>query len=329
MKAEENKRSIIVGIFIFLGILIFVAGVMTLGGKQKRFVKSIMLEAVFDNVSGLTAGNNIWFSGVKVGTVKKVSFYGNSQVLITMNIEEETQKYIKKDSRAKLSSDGLIGNKIIEIYGGNPKNAMVEDGDRIHVEKALSTEEMMETLQENNKNLLGITSDFKLLSLKIKRGEGAAGALLTDSLLAIRFKDIVTNLQQASKNTNSVSSAVSLFASKLNNKSGLANQLLTDTEVFNNLKESVEQLQKTTSAAQEITSNLKNVSTKLESKDNALGVLLNDEQVANTLKNTLGNLETSTQKLDENMEALQHNFLLRGFFKKKAQKEEKLKTQIP
>lgn len=326
MKAAENKRSVIVGIFIFLGLAIFVAGVLTLGGKQKRFVKSIKLEAVFDNVSGLTAGNNIWFSGVKVGTVKKISFYGNSQVLITMNVEEEAQKYIRKDSKAKLSSDGLIGNKIIEIIHGNPNSPSVEDGDRLQVDKALSTEELMETLQQNNKNLLGITSDFKALTLKIKRGEGTIGALLTDSLLAVHFKDIISNLQQASINTNKVSLAASQFSSKLNSQEGLANQLLTDTVVFRNLKASVAQLQKASSSAAQITENLKNVSNKLDSKDNAFGVLLNDKEVANKLKNTLGNLETSTQKLDENMEALQHNFLLRGFFKKKVQNQQKAKT---
>jgi phospholipid/cholesterol/gamma-HCH transport system substrate-binding protein len=46
---------------------------------------------------------------------------------------------------------------------------------------------------------------------------------------------------------------------------------------------------------------------------------LNDEQSAASIKETIKNLQSSTQKLDENMEALQHNFLLRGFFKKKAQ----------
>jgi phospholipid/cholesterol/gamma-HCH transport system substrate-binding protein len=82
METSENKRSVIVGIFVFLGIVLFVAGIFTLAGQQKRFVKSIELNAIFDNVAGLKVGNNVWFSGVKIGTVKKIDFYGTSQVKI-------------------------------------------------------------------------------------------------------------------------------------------------------------------------------------------------------------------------------------------------------
>jgi phospholipid/cholesterol/gamma-HCH transport system substrate-binding protein len=71
MKAAENRRSVIVGIFVFLGIAIFVAGVFTLAGKQEKFKSSISVKAVFDDVAGLGIGNNVWFSGVKIGTVKK------------------------------------------------------------------------------------------------------------------------------------------------------------------------------------------------------------------------------------------------------------------
>ena len=82
----ENKRSVIVGIFVFLGIAILVTGVLTLGGQQKKFVKTIHLKAVFDDIGGLQTGNNIWFSGVKIGTVRKINFYGDSQVEIEMNV---------------------------------------------------------------------------------------------------------------------------------------------------------------------------------------------------------------------------------------------------
>lgn len=317
MNTAEKKRSVVVGIFVFLGILVLVAAVFTLGGQQKRFVKSIHLKAIFDDVGGLKVGNNVWFSGVKIGTVKSLSFYGNSEVEITMSIEEEAQKYIRKNARAKVSSEGFIGNKIILIYGGTPNVPSVEDGDKLAVEKALSTDEIMATLQENNKNLLDITTDFKLLSLKIVKGKGALGAILTDSLMAENFRSIVANLQMASSNTARVSAAVSQLTSKINTKGALANELLTDTTVFKELKTAVNQLQQSTASAAEITSNLKKTSSKLNDGNNVVGVLLNDEATASKLKNTIGNLETSTKKLDENMEALQHNFLLRGFFKKK------------
>ena len=68
MRSTKNSRAFIVGIFIFLGLAIFVLTVLTLGGQQKTFQKSITVKAVFDDINGLQKGNNIWFSGVKIGT---------------------------------------------------------------------------------------------------------------------------------------------------------------------------------------------------------------------------------------------------------------------
>ncbi len=317
MDKSENKRAIIVGIFLALGIVILIAVIYTLGGSQKRFVKSIKLTAVFDDVAGLKTGNNVWFSGVKIGTVKTISFYGTNDVMITMNIEEEAQKYIRKNAKAKVSSEGLIGNRIIVIYGGTTNFASVENGDQIAVEHALSTDEIMSTLQENNKNLVDITNDFKLLSLKIVKGKGVAGALLTDSLMGEQLKAIMRNMEVASLNTSRVTSSVAQLTAKINTKGALANELLTDTTVFKNLKLAVNQLQDAAAATTGITSNLKTTSERLNATDNALGVLLNDKEAAEKIKSSLTNLESSSKKLDESMEALQHNFLLRGFFKNK------------
>lgn len=331
MSASENKRSIIVGIFIFIGLVIFIAGVLTLGGKQKRFVSSITLTAVFNNVNGIQAGNNVFFSGVKIGTVSKINFTGNAQVEVTMHIEEASQKYLHKNSLAKLSSEDFIGNKMIEILGGTAEAPIVEDGDRLQIAAALAPEDIMKTLQENNKNILAITTDFKQVSNGMLKGNGALGALLTDSLMANRLRQMTVNLENASATTARVTAAVSQYTSKLNNKGTLATELLTDTTVFSNLKSAVKSLQVTANTASEMTTNLKATSNKLNSDKNAVGVLLNDEETGARLKSTVTNLESSTKKLDENMEALQHNFLLRGFFRKKekaaAKEKEKAEEQ--
>lgn len=329
MSASENKRSIIVGIFIFIGIVIFIAGVLTLGGKQKRFVSSITLKAIFNNVNGITAGNNVFFNGVKIGTVSKVNFYGNAQVEVTLHIEEASQQYIHKNAMAKLSSEGFIGNKMIEIVGGTAQTPIVEDGDRLDIAAALTPDDIMKTLQENNKNILAITTDFKQVSSGMLKGKGSLGALLTDSLMADRLRQMTVNLENASATTARVTTAISQYTAKLNNKGTLATELLTDTTVFSNLKSSVKSLQQTAASASEMTSNLNATSNKLNSDKNVVGALLNDEQTATSLKNTMTNLESSSKKFDENMEALQHNFLLRGFFRKKekAAAKEKEKAQ--
>jgi phospholipid/cholesterol/gamma-HCH transport system substrate-binding protein len=57
-------------------------------------------------------------------------------------------------------------------------------------------------------------------------------------------------------------------------------------------------------------------------------MLLNDEQSANKIKLTLQNLQSASKKLDDDLEAVQHNFLLRGFFKKKAKREKEEATVV-
>lgn len=323
MEVTSNRRKITVGIFIFLGLLIFILGIFTLGSQKKVFVESFSINVVFDDIQGIKAGNNVWFSGVKIGTIKKIQFYGTSQVQVYMSIEEKAHQYIHKDAVASIASDGLIGNKIIVITGGNPKFPFVEDGDRLRVNTSLSTDEMMKTLQVNNKNLVDITSDFKILSKNLVDGKGAAGALLADEQIAENFKAIVLNLKNTTVAANKMALELDAFTKTLNTKGGLADNLLTDKEVFAKLQTSVNELQKTAQSASALTENLNQASSKLNQSDNAAGLLLNDQKTAEQVKMIMKNLEGSSKKLDENMEALQHNFLLKGFFKKKAREEGK------
>ncbi|HUH33208.1 MAG TPA: MlaD family protein [Daejeonella sp.] len=319
----DNRRKTIVGIFVFLGLVILVVTIFTLGSQKKVFVKSISVNVVFDDIQGIKTGNNVWFSGVKIGTIKKIQFYGTSQVQVFMNIEEETHKYIHKDAKASISSDGLIGNKIIVLTSGTQKFPFVEDGDRLQVNTSLSTDEIMKTLQVNNENLVDITSNFKLLAKNLVDGKGTAGALLADQQIADNFKSMVLDLKNTTASANKMALELNQFTRTLNTKGGLADKMLTDTAVFAKLQSSVNELQKTAQSAALLTDNLNKASSKLTQSDNAAGLLLNDQKTADQVKVIMRNLQTSTQKLDENMEALQSNFLLRGFFKKKAKEEAK------
>ena len=329
--ANNNKRGIIVGVFIFLGVVIFVGAILTLGGQQKTFQKSVTVKAFFSDVEGLQKGNNVWFSGVKIGTVKKISFKGSSQVEVDLSIQESSKEYIRSDAKAKIGSDGFIGSKLVILYGGTDKNPPVENGDVMVVEKAVTTDEMFSTLQSNNKNLLDITGDFKLISKRLSNGEGTVGKLLTDESLLNEMQKVLATLQTAAVNTERLTTTVSGYTSKLNNKGTLANELVSDTVLYARLKESSRQIESLSLTAKAAVNDLKNatenVNAGLNNKKSPAGMLLNDEAVASDLKSTLRYLNSSTQKLDQNLEALQHNFLLRGFFKKKAKKEEEAEKQ--
>ncbi|MFD2163284.1 MlaD family protein [Paradesertivirga mongoliensis] len=317
MQVTDDRRKVTVGLFIFIGLLIFVFGIFTLGSQKKTFVQSIELNVVFDDIQGLKTGGNVWFSGVKVGTIKKIQFYGTAQVQVIMNIEKGAQQYIHKDAMASIGSEGFIGNKLVVIDGGTPRFPVVEDGDQLKVNTSLSTDQIMRTFQENNKNLLEITGDFKKISSNLVQGKGAAGALLSDEKMSEDLKAAVFNLKTTTESANRMVGELNRFTNTLNTKGGLANKMLTDTVVFARLQASVNELQKASRSASTLAQNLNNASAQLNEKDNPVGMLLNDQQSTEQIKRILLNLENSTYNLNEDLKALQGNILFRGYFKKK------------
>ena len=323
MSFKENKYTFWVGLFIAIGLVIFIVGIFTLGNQQKSFSNGLHLNARFGNVSGLMKGNNVWFSGVKVGTIKAITFTGINQVDVAFNIDPAVQKFIHKNAVASISSEGFIGNKIIAIDGGTSDAPLIADNDVLNAKGMMSTDEIMKTFQKNNDNLLAITNDFKVLSKQMVEGKGLAGTLLSDNDLAVRFKSMVQNLQNTTSSTSRMADELTRFGYKMNTKGGLADKMLTDTAVFAKLKQSANQLQEATAKASTLTDNLNKASNKLNSNDNAIGVLLNDQPTANQLKNTLDQLNQSSVKLNDDLEAVQHNFLLKGFFKDREKAKKK------
>lgn len=318
MDSSESKRAITVGLFLALGLIVFIVGVFTLGSQSKSFAKSIHISAVFDDVSGLKTGNSVWFSGVKVGSISKIHFIGPSQVDVRMSIDEATQQYVHRNAGVHIGSDGLIGNKIIVIDGGSPQAPIVQDGDVLQTEKLTSTDDMLKVLQQNNQNLLSITGDFKLLSRKILQGKGTVGTLMADSMMAVQLRNSMRNFEKTSASAAHLADQLERFSTKMNTRGGLADKLLTDTATFNQIRSAANQLKQSAINTTEATNNLKKASDKFNRTDNAIGVLLNDPKAAAQIQSTIKNLQEGSIKLNDDLEAAQHNFFLKGFFKDKA-----------
>jgi len=318
MGTTDNKRAIWVGLFLGLGLIVFLIGIFTLGGQQKTFSKSIHISSVFDDVQGLKSGNNVWFSGVKIGTISSIRFVGAAQVDVRMKIDAANQQYIHRNANARISSDGLIGNKIIVIDGGSPQAPAVQDGDVLQAAKLVSTDDMLKTLQQTSQNMLSITGDFKLLSRKILQGKGTVGTLLADSLMGMQLRTAMSNLAATTTAAARMSAQLETFSKKVNTKGGLADKLFTDTVTFNKIKASASEFQQAATSAKVFANNLNEASAKLKSTDNALGVLINDPKAAAQIQSTITGLQKSSVLLNEDLKAIQSNFFFKGFFKDQA-----------
>lgn len=316
MNENNKKRSIVVGLFVILGIVFLLAGILMIGNIHETFTKKIKLTTLFDDVSGLQVGNNIWFSGVKIGIVKQLRFYGKSQVEVTMKIDINAQQYIRKDALVKIGTDGLIGNKILIIYGGTSTANEVHEGDTLAVEKTFSSEDMIDMLQENNKNVLQITSDFKSISQNLLNGHGSIGKLLQNDSIYNNINASTQSLQIATANANKLIHTLNDFSEGLNQKGTFANDIVNDTMLFYSFRQSAKQLQQVTDKANSLVENLNSMSVNPNS---SFGVLMHDEVTGTQLIKTVQNLESSSKKLEGNLDAIQHSFLLRRYFRKKAE----------
>lgn len=323
MNNKENKRSIIVGLFVLIGLIILVAGILVLGSQQNKFSKNLMVKTYFKDVKGLKVGNNVWFSGVKVGIIKEIAFESVENVKVVMSIEEKSKDFIRRDVVATLGTDGLIGNTIISLVGGTAAVPSVEDNDIVKSGPGGGMDQMIELVRDNGENLSTITHNFALLSQSLVEGKGTIGALLTDDEMAKSLKKNSEALNAILLDAGRAVDNMVLLSERINSDKGLMHDLTTDTTVFASFRESAAQLQGITQTASALMSNLNETTARLNDENNAVNVLTNDPEAAKDIKEILENLNQGTKKLDENMEALQSNFLLRGFFKKKAKEEAK------
>ncbi|MGV3696661.1 MlaD family protein [Flavobacterium sp.] len=232
METHSPQFKFRLGLFVIIGIAIFVLGIFIIGKQKNLFNPVFSLKANFHNVSGLQVGNVVRFSGINIGTVDNIAIINDSTVKVEMLIKKEVQKFIKTDSRASIGSEGIIGDRVVVIsQGGQDQKTVIESGAFIASDEPVETDAIMKSLKTTAENAALASNDIVGIVDKINNGEGT------------------------------------------------------------------------------------------------LGRLIKDEKMAENIDQTVSNLKTSTKKLDENMEAAKHNFLLKGYFKKKERAAAKAKEE--
>ncbi|MCB9680581.1 MAG: MCE family protein [Alphaproteobacteria bacterium] len=320
MSPSPNRRAVLVGLFVTVAVAILAGGILTIGDIHSTFTRKITVHAVFPEVSGLQVGDNVWAAGLKVGTVSELGFVGPGEVQVALEVDRDAAPFIHGDALAKIGSDGLIGNRIVVLHGGTDGSSSLADGATLGTDSSVSTEEVLDTLQKNNENLLAITSDLKDVVHKVSEGEGTVGRLLMEDGLYEDVRGTVASLQQASDNAVDLTHAIAAFAADLNKPGTLPHQITHDTTTFAKLTDTVDRLKEAGEAAKQLVTGLADT---VKDPNTPVGTLLHDREAGGDVKQTLAQLNESTALLAEDLEALQHNFLLRPYFKKKEREEAK------
>ncbi len=352
---KSKRNNIRLGVFVTLGILIFIFAIYYIGDQSNRFGNTISINGIFKDVSGLKVGNNVRFSGINVGTVNNVSIINDTLVRVDVNVQKDIQRFIRTDSKMEIASDGLMGNKVINILSGSQDKPAVEAGATLKTLEVVKIDEILNELNTSSKNVSMLTENLVNITDKLKEGEGIFGKLFTDEAFS---RDITT----ISKNTATLTENISSISQKINEEQGPIGKLLSDTAlskqltvVGNNLEKSsielaqiTEKINKgegafgkaftdtsflsnlskvsadltyTSERSKAISANLENLTKVINEGDGLLYRVVYDTAFADSVENAIIQVNKSAKELDEAARVVKSNWLLRLFSRKKKREE--------
>jgi len=202
MESHSGKFRIKLGLFILVGLAIFILSIFYVGKQKNLFNPVFKLSTTFYNVSGLQVGNNVRFAGINVGTVDNIWILNDSTVFVDMVIRKEVQKFIKSDCIVSMGSEGLIGDRILVITYGSPDADQVGEGQYLVSNEPVETDEILNSLQVTAMNVELITQQLAEIMVKINSGNGTLGRLIQDSTIARNLDATISNLKSSSSGLN-------------------------------------------------------------------------------------------------------------------------------
>ena len=297
---KDTGNKIKLGIFISIGIAVFIVGIYFLGEGQQLFRSTFRISGVFKDVAGLQPGNNVRLSGINVGTVDNIIIVSDSSVRVDILIGETVRKFIMKDAVASIGSEGLMGNKTIVIFPGTGGKTEIENNDIVQTITPLGVDDFMISLKKTIDNTTNITNDLSKITDNIQSGKGTIGKLLMDQSMRQNFDSTVANLKEGSAGFKI-----------LMDKAGSIDEILTS-------------LKTTIDNTGDITSDLSKITKTIQSGHGTIGRLLMDSTAGNgefgrllmdsTMKqnfdSTVVNMKQSLAELKKLLEKAQHSWLM-------------------
>jgi len=340
-KSKTNNTKL--GAFVLLALVMFTFGVYQVSGGYSWFNKPLTIYAEFDDASGLMQGNAVRYAGLAVGTVKKININGNQKVRVQMALDNEASQYIQNSAEVDIATNGLVGNMIINITAGEAKGAPIKDNDILTVRRSLNMTEVLGVLAETNDQIQKISTNLVEITDKINDGQGSLGMLLNDSKLADNLISTGKNLNHTTRSLKSTADSIQHILTDASNGKGNLGFIISDnslrrtvdklnheidTLMDNRISPILEDLQTASTNIVSSSEQIDTIISQAKNGDGLLNTMIHDTTIVNDIQSTLDNLNDGTHKFDESMEALQHHWLLRKFFKKKAKEKEKAAKKL-
>jgi phospholipid/cholesterol/gamma-HCH transport system substrate-binding protein len=271
--------NIKVGLFVLAGLIFSGVVIFLIGDERRLFESSVKFKVYFSDVQGLKGGAPIRMGGIDIGHVDSVSFVKGADsdrpqgkdIRVVLSVVRGEAPQVREDSRVKVATKGLLGDKMIEIdRGTSPKSAQIgsvlrgdepEDmmgkandmaakADRAltHVEditRSLADEELQRDLKQSVASLNKVMRD-------LSEGEGYPHKFITDKAEAERISRTFDSLNRTSTELNATLAEVRGVVGRVKTGPGFAHDVIYGSGPQ-------KQIEQFGNAAQEIAVTLKGV----------------------------------------------------------------------
>jgi phospholipid/cholesterol/gamma-HCH transport system substrate-binding protein len=215
-----------VGVLILVALVIIAASIVKLGQAGNLFGKRYRLVAYVASASGLRIGGQVTVAGQVAGSIKDIKFLPpdtdtTRNLKMVLEVDRKLSEQVRQDSRAKIQTSGLLGDKLVDISVGTPPNRALHEGDTLIVVPSIDYEAVVQQASGAIAEVVRLTRDLSKVTGGINRGEGTLGQLVTNRQL---YDQLNATLLRTS----------SLMA-RMENPRGTVGRLLDDPALYNSL----------------------------------------------------------------------------------------------
>ena len=208
MKTTSGQK-VKIGIFTFIGLLVLILIIFFIGNQKNLFSSTFNIYGTFKNVNGLTVGNNVRFAGINVGVVEAINIETDSSVRVDLTLNNSVKKFIKKDSKISIGSDGLMGDKLIIIApGGITSTEAVSEGNQLTAVNPIDVDKIIAKLTKVADNAASLTSGLSEIVAKVNSGKGSIGRLLNSDQLSKDLEGTVRQAKTTMKNVHATTTTL-------------------------------------------------------------------------------------------------------------------------
>ena len=314
-----NKNNIKLGGFVLAGIVLLMGTLYFIGKNQNSWASGLEVRVRFSDLNGLIEGDNVLYAGMPAGSVERTYILNDTTIEVKLLINKKTSPYISRSAIASIGSDGLIGDKVINIRPGNGTVSPIRDGDLLLSQEAFRIDKVLPKMAGIGDNVAVLTETLKHIVTGLDSSQLLA--LLEDKQTAGRLRQSLDNLDRTTSNAALASNDVRSLTAGIRDGKGSVGKLLRDTQIVNNLIALSRNMKNATDTISYLTTQL---NYKLDHSKGPINFMLTDTAAANNLRTMLVNVRTGTDNFNQITEALKHNFLLRGYFDRKEKERKRL-----